>query len=188
MKKIFIMSILLTFTFGYAHGRDMKTLVTHRDKNYKYSFSYPKSWASVTTTHEGTRFKIVSNNGHGNDDFMINVNYFDELKKQTPKEYVDFIKTNFNELTQAAEKALPNYKIIERDKTFISNQEAYYSIATFTFRSMGNEIPMKMIQVQTVKLGFAYTVTARTSAERFDSMLPTYKEMMMGFVIYPTVD
>jgi hypothetical protein len=188
MKKIFILSILLTLAFGYAHGKDMKDLITHRDKNYKYSISYPRSWASVTTTHEATRFKIVSNNGKGEDDFSINVRYVDELKKETPKEFVDIFKANLNESTQSFKKTLLNFKIIQHDKTFISNQEAYYLIATFIYRSMGFEIPMKMIQVHTASKGFLYVVTARTTQDRFDSMLPTYKVMMTGFVIHPTVD
>ena len=73
--------------------------------------------------------------------------------------------------------------VIESGKTYLSNQEAFYTITKYTFRSFGIEVPMKMLQIQTLKNGYIYTVACRTSQERYDEMLPSFQAIIAGFLI-----
>jgi hypothetical protein len=81
--------------------------------------------------------------------------------------------------------SIPDATIIKNGRTFLSNQEAIYHIVKFTFRSFGLEVPIKMIMIQTVKREYVYTVSCRTSSDRFDEMMPMFQLIIAGFIFQP---
>ena len=78
---------------------------------------------------------------------------------------------------------IPDATVIKSDKTFLSNQDAFYMIIKSTFRSFETEVSMKMLQIQTIKNGYSYTVTCRARQDRFDEMLPFFQVITSGFLI-----
>lgn len=182
---------IASFVFEEIHPdvRDMESflkneLITYRDDTYKFVFQYPKTWSAVPSTHKGTKIKIVNENGSGDADCGVNVQYDASLKGVTPKEAIAII-SNPQILQKAMRTGLPDATITKSGRTYLSNQEAFYTITKFTFRSFDVEVPMKMFQIQTAKIDYVYTFFCRTSSDRFDEMLPIFQLIPAGFVINP---
>ena len=155
--------------------------MVYQDDMNKFIFQYPKTWSSVSTTHKGTKIKVVNENGFGDCDCGVNVKYDESFKNIPPTE---FIASMSKEATEAVLRSInSDATVIESGKTYLSNQEAFYTITKYTFRSFGIEVPMKMLQIQTLKNGYIYTVACRTSQERYDEMFPFFQAIIAGFLI-----
>lgn len=159
-------------------------LITYRDDTYKFVFQYPKTWSAVPPTHKGTKIKIVNEYGSGDADCGVNVQYDASLKNVMPKEFIATI-SNPQNLQKARRTVIPDATIIKSGKTYLSNQEAFYTVTKFTFRSFEVEVPMKMLQIQTAKNGYVYTFSCRTSSDRFDEISHIFQLISAGFVIKP---
>ncbi|RJQ38880.1 MAG: hypothetical protein C4550_06205 [Nitrospiraceae bacterium] len=178
---------IASFVFEVHHDVESLSkneLITYRDDTYKFFFQYPKTWTAVPSTHKGTRIKIVNEYGSGDADCGVNVQFDASLKNVTPKDVIATI-SNPQILQKAMRTAIPDATIVKSGRTYLSNQEAFYAITKFTFRSFDVEVPMKMIQMQTAKSGYVYTFSCRTSSERFDEMIPIFQLISAGFVIKP---
>lgn len=169
---------------------DMENILTndfavYREDINKFIFQYPKTWSSVSTTHKGTKIKVVNENGLGDCDCGVNVQYIPDAKNMKTKDAIAQI-SDPQVIQKSLRSAIPDATIIESGKTYLSNQEAFYTITKYTFRSFGIEVPMKMIQIQTVKDRYVYTVACRTSLDRFDEMFPVFQMIIAGFLIKDT--
>ncbi len=187
-QEAIINKSIVSFVFE-EDTRDMESFLkndftTYRDDMYKFIFQYPKSWSQVSTTHKNTRIKIVNENGSGDSDCGVNVQYVPEAKNMAMKDAIAQM-SDPKVMQKSLRSAIPDATAIKNGKTFLSNQEAVYNIVKFTYRSFDIEVPIKMIQIQTVRSGYIYTFACRTSSERFDEMLPTFQLIATGFVIKP---
>jgi S1-C subfamily serine protease len=153
----------------------------YQDDMNKFIFQYPKTWLPVSTTHKGTKIKVVNKNGFGDCDCGVNVQYDESVKKTPLAEFIASISKEDMEVVLRS--TISDATVIESGKTYLSNQEAFYTISRFTFRSFGIEVPMKMLLIQTLKNGYIYTVACRTSQERFDEMFPSFQAIIAGFLI-----
>lgn len=176
-------------SFVFEDHHDMEgllknELITYRDDTYKFVFQYPKTWSAVPPTHKGTRIKIVNEYGSGGADCGVNVQYDASLKNMTTKEVIATI-SNPQILQKTIRTIMPDATIVKSGSTYLSNQEAFYTITKFTFRSFDVAVPMKMIDMQTAKSGYIYSFFCRTSSDRFDDMFPIFQIISAGFVIKP---
>ena len=142
------------------HALTDKDLTVYRDDTYKFSLHYPQNWSPVPPTHKKTRIKIVNENGSGDCDCGVNVQYVPEAKNMKAKDAIAQI-SDPKIIQNNLRSSIPDATIIKNGRTFLSNQEAIYHIVKFTFRSFGLEVPIKMIMIQTVKREYVYTVSCR---------------------------
>ena len=168
----------------YMDNISKNDFTVYRDDTNKFIFQYPKTWSSVSTIHEGTKIKVVNENGFGDCDCGVNVHFDESINNISPKEFAASMSPQA--LEKAMRSSIPDATIIDSGKTYLSNQEAFYTISKYTFHSFGIEIPMKMIQIQTVKDRYVYTVACRTSIDRFNEMLPAFQMIFAGFLIKDT--
>lgn len=167
-------------------AHDVENILTndfavYRDDMNKFIFQYPKTWSPVSTTHKGTKIKVVNENGFGDCDCGVNVKYDESFKNIPPTEFVASMSKE--DVEAVLRLTISDATVIESGKTYLSNQEAFYTITKFTFRSFGIEVPTKMLQIQTLKNGYIYTVACRTSQERYDEMFPFFQAIIAGFLI-----
>lgn len=184
VNTFIILSLCLIIPISQSQGITDKDFMAYRDDTYKFILQYPKTWSPVPPTHKGTRIKIVNENGSGDCDCGVNVQYVPDAKNMKTKDAIAQM-SDPQVIQKSLRSAMPDATIIKNGRTFLSNQEAVYNIIKFTFRSFGIEVPMKMIQIQTVKSGHVYTVSCRTSSDRFDEMMPIFQLIIAGFVIKP---
>ncbi len=177
--------IILFPTASYPSEPDARNFDVYRNAEYQFSFWYPKSWAPVPVTHGETRIKVVSNQGKGGDDCNVVAISRDMFKGLTPEEYIKDM--NSLDLEVMYREQYPDYKIIERGRSNLSNHDAHYMISIMTMRMFGISVPNKQLQVSTVDNGVQYIITCRTEPDRFDEMLSVFKIIMAGFVIKPSL-
>lgn len=186
MKLIILITIaMVSFIASFsAEASTPKKMTTYRNNEYKFVFQYPNGWGQSPATHAGTKIKIEHNNGQDGEDCMVNVqNAKTAQDRLPPKQFVNTISQHSYE--QAMRKSLPDAKVITSGKSSISNQDAFYATLKFTYRSMGLEIPMKMMQVITTKNNNVYIIGCRAPSDTFDKNISTYKLVLSGFTFMP---
>lgn len=177
-------AMALFMTSFSAEASTKKKLTTYRNIDYKFVFQYPNGWTQSPSTHAGTKIKIEHNSGQDGEDCMVNVQTAKTAQDRLPpKQFVGSISPTTYE--QAMKKSLPDAKVIASGKSSISNQDAFYATLKFTYRIMGLEIPMKMIQVITTRNNNVYIVGCRAPVDIFDNNVYTYKLIMSGFTFMP---
>ena len=180
-----ILGILLALNFANAFGAQPlhgKDVIAYRDDQMGFIFQYPKTWTPVPSTHKRTRIKIVSERGAGGEDCSVNVQVDDNLRKLSSQEAIRQMPSA-NSYQQSLRTAIPDATVIETGKTYLSNQEAVFYVSTFTFRSVGMEVPIKMIHVQTIRNGKVYAVACRASSSDFARHMPAFQIILAGFLI-----
>lgn len=150
----------------------------YRDSRYLFSAWYPKTWANVPISHPQTRLKVRSENGF--DDYSISVGSSEAFKNLTPKEFVEMM--NETDPLESLRPYLPDAVLLSKGKSYLSNQEAFFFVYKGTFKAVGVEIPVTIMQWQTIKYGNVYTLTCRAETERFETMLPAFHKILFGFV------
>jgi hypothetical protein len=150
----------------------------YRDGRYLFSAWYPKTWTTVPISHPQTRFKVRSENGF--DDYSINVTSPASTKNMTPKEFVEMM--NGSDPIELLRPYFPDAVLLNKGKSYLSNQDAFFYIYKGTFKAVGAETPVTIMQWQTIKYGYLYTLTCRAETERFESMLPVFQKILYGFV------
>lgn len=151
-----------------------------RDDTYGFILTYPKDWTSVRTTNQRTRLKIVSDRGAGAEDCGVNVQTEPRIKNMTPEQVVSGLADDAT-FIRAIRTALPDAKIVSGGKTSIGRQAAKFYQLSYTVRSRGIDVPMKMLQVQTARREHLYTVSCRARAKEFERRLPEFEKVMAGF-------
>lgn len=173
--------IALTITNSYAITS--KDFTVFRSKEDGFIFQYPKTWSKVPSTHGNTKIKIVSNNGNGEEDCSVHVQkYNPQFVNTSAKEFVRLVG-NVEKYQAGIRKSMPDAVVVDSGTTNISNQDAFYAATTFTFKSVGVEIPFKMFSVATLKKGRVYTVTCRAAPDSFESQMPMFQLIFSGFVL-----
>lgn len=175
---------LLLLTTQYSYGVNSKDTIVFRDNESNFIFQYPSDWAQVPSTHTRTKIKVVSDHGNGTVDCAVNVQYDKKLVGVKPKEFIR-TASNVAKYQERLRKSLPDAKVVDSGKTYISNQEAFYTITEYTFRSVGIDLPVKMITVQTAKKGHVYTLSCRSESDEFDEIMPMFQIILSGFLIKP---
>lgn len=170
-------------TSAIAQDPSIKNVVYFRSEEHKFIFGYPKSWAPVPSTHERTIIKVLKNNGAGPEDCSVNVQSLPRNPDATPEAFVKSAKESAAGYIGAMRKAYPDAQLIAKQQTNLSNQAAWMTIAKFTVKSIGVEMPMKVILVQTQKNDRVYSVGCRAPIQSFESTFPTFQSMMLGFLI-----
>lgn len=182
-----ILGILLASGF-YITGAwgvtppNAEDIIVYRDDQAGFILQYPKSWSSVPSTHQRTRIKIVNERGAGGEDCSVNVQVDESLGNVSAQEAIRRISDARNH-ERRLRTAIPDATVMQTGRTYLSNQEAVFFIITFTFRSVGLEVPMKMIMVQTVRNGRVYTVGCRAVQSEFDRLMPVFQLIFAGFLI-----
>ena len=171
----------LTITNSYAiTGKDFTVF---RSKEDGFIFQYPKTWSKVPSTHGNTKIKIVSNNGNGEEDCSVNVQkYNPQFVNTSAKEFVRLVG-NVEKYQAGIRKSLPDAVVVDSGTTNLGNQDAFFTKTTFTFKSVGDEIPFQMFSVATLKKGRVYTVTCRAAPDSFESHMPIFQLIFSGFVL-----
>lgn len=181
---LFYTIIAIVITSVNAEAGTKKKLITYRNNEYKFVFQYPSTWTQTPSTHAGTKIKIQHNNGDDGEDCMINIQPAKTAQDRLPpKQFVDSMSASSYE--QAMKKTFPDAKVIEAGKSTISNQDAFYSTLKFTFKTMGIEIPMKMMQLSTSRNNNVYILACRAPADIFDKNIIAYKLVLTGFTFMP---
>jgi hypothetical protein len=182
MKIVFNIAIFLVccFQLGLSLAASDKDIQIYRDKDYRFILQYPATWSQVPSTHQGTRIKIVSENGDGDQDCMVNVQ---KTKKTSTKEFLRSAPSA-KEHERILRNVLPDVKVIKRGETYISNQGAIYYIIDSIFKSVGIEVPMRQFMIVTAKNEHLYTVTCRATQEEFEQYLPDFQIVFAGFLIW----
>lgn len=178
----FLAIVIVLISFSTVIAQPVKKDVkVYRDKKYMFMLQYPSTWAVEPATHENTKFRLVSNNGSGQDDFIVNVQYIEAIKNVSTKEAVASI--NPQDLVNGLRNTMPDIKLINGGKSYLSQLEAVFYVAEFTYRTFGVEVPMKMLQIQTIKKGYVYVLGFRCPSERFNDMFPIFQNIAAGFII-----
>ena len=173
--------VFMTSAWG-APALNSRDIVVHRDAQAGFIFQYPKSWSPVPSTFERTRIKIVSEQGAGGEDCGVNVQIDESLRNVSPQEAIRRMPDARN-YQRALRVGLPDATVVENGRTHLSNQDAVFFIITFTVRSVGLEVPGKMIAVQTARNGKVYTVSCRAGRNEFDRLMPVFQLIFAGFLI-----
>ena len=166
-----------------AQAPSMKEMVYFRSEEHKFIFGYPKGWAPVPPTHVRTILKVLKNDGEGPEDCSVNVQPLPHNPSASPESYVKLARANAPAYLAAMQRVSPDAKLISMQETNLSNQAAWMTIAIFTVKSVGIEVPMKVINVQTQRNDRVYTVGCRAPIANFQSTLPTFQSMFLGFLI-----
>lgn len=166
----------------HAQTPNGKNVRIFRDVQSGFILQYPDSWAKVPSTHEKTRIKVVSAEGMGGEDCGVNVQIEEGIKALTPQESVRLFPDGLA-YQQNMRSVIPDLKVESSGRTHISNQDAIFYLSSFTFRSVGLEVPMKMMQVMTARKGKIFTITCRAGATEFESKLPVFLTIYVGFLI-----
>lgn len=182
--KIVIAILILFVYFSTSFAESNKDLQTYRDKEHGFILQYPTTWSQVPSTHERTRIKIVSENGNGAQDCMVNVQIEHNSKNLTARDFVRSAPT-MQEHEQILRNTMPDAKVIKRGETHISNQDAIYYIVDFTFKSVGIEVPMRSLMVQTKKNEYLYSVGCRAEKHEFEKYMTDFQLIFVGFLIWP---
>jgi hypothetical protein len=178
--SIAVFIVLVSFSIAVAQPAK-KDVKVYRDKKYKFTLQYPSTWAVEPATHENTKFRLVSDNGSGPDDFIVNVQYIEAIKNTSTKEVVASLDPQV--LVNGLRNTMPDIKLINSGKSHLSQLGAVFYVAEFTYRTFGVEAPMKMLQIQTFKNGYLYILGFRSPSERFNDMLPIFQNIAAGFII-----
>lgn len=165
-----------------AQTINSKNVAVYRDEATGFVLTYPDDWSQVPSTHQKTRIKIVSNRGNGLEDCSVNVQIVEGANSLTPQESASQFLDGPT-YQQMLRKSLPDLVVEKSGRTFISNQDAAYYQSRFTFRSVGIEVPMKMMQIQIASKGKIFTVSCRAGAAEFEKKLPKFQLVFAGFLI-----
>lgn len=152
--------------------------LVHRDNRYLFSAHYPKTWRTVPISNPQTCFKVRSENGF--DDYSISVVSSDSFKSMTPREFVEMM--NKTDPLESLRAYLPDAVLLRKGKSYLSNQDAFFFVYKGVFKSAGLEVPVTVMQWQTIKHGNLYTLTCRAETERFETMFPVFQTILYGFV------
>lgn len=172
------------FYDGVLAGQSSQVdFVQYRDEQYRFSIHYPRSWSKVEATHAQTRLKVVSDHGSGGDDLSVVVNALPNSQKMTPEEFLKLMDAK--EYLGYLRKSVPSAKLIKHGPTSLSNQAAYYFITDLTHQVLGIEVPMRQIQVQTVRHSNVYTITFRTDPGSPPANFTVFELITAGFVLWP---
>jgi hypothetical protein len=161
-------------------------MTTYRDGQYPFSVWYPSTWAPVTTTHAATRLKVISERGLGSEDINVVALYRPELLNTSPRFFVDAIKKRPERASEELKKVFSEVNLLKSGETTLNNQPAYFTIADVTYSALGISVPMRVMQVMALRDGNIYFLTFRSSPEEFESMMPTFQLIALGFVVRPT--
>ena len=178
--------IVLNDLGNYGSGAELISqddFVQYRDAQYRFSIHYPRSWSKVEATHSQTRLKIVSDHGLGGDDVSVVVNTLHNSEKITPESFLNLI--DVKEYMGYLRKSIPGAKLVKHGPTSLSNQQAYYFVTDVTHHVLGAEVPMRQIQVQTVRKGNVFTITFRSDPEHFSKSITLFELITAGFVLWP---
>ena len=181
-RILFILLSALPIHGVSAAPLNSKNVAVYRDEQSRFILSYPSSWTHVPSTHQRTRIKIVSEEGAGGEDCAVNVQELEDGNNLSPAEAIRSLPDARN-YEHALRTALPNAKVVRSGKTHLSNQEAEFFVTTFTVRSVGMEVPMKSIVVQTIRNDKLYTASCRSSPERFEELMPIFQLVFAGLLI-----
>lgn len=164
-------------------GRHCPYSLSHRVPRYRFSIHYPRSWSKVDASHPQTRLKAVSDGGSAGDDLSVVVTTMPGSENETPEQFLRTLdaKACLNYLREN----VPSIKLVEHAPTTLSNQAAHYFITDLTHRVLGIEVPMRQLQLLTVRKGNVYTITFRTDPEHFSKRSTLFKLIAAGFVFWP---
>lgn len=190
MRSIFVAYAFMALSCMFVHDVraeqfSQADFVQYRDEKYGFSIHYPRSWSKVDASHPQTRLKAVSDGGLGGDDLSVVVTTMPGSENETPEQFLRTIdaKAYLNYLREN----VPSIKLVEHAPTTLSNQAAHYFITDLTHRVLGIEVPMRQLQLLTVRKGNVYTITFRTDPEHFSKRSTLFKLMAAGFVLWPEV-
>ena len=155
--------------------------VVYRDEKFPLSWSYPSSWKAAPSAHSETRLRIVSNGGVGPEDCSVNAIGVPSAKGLSSAQYVDYFIENKDHWMRDTSENLSNYKLLEFDRSFLSNSPAVYSEFTFTYKTASFDIPMQAYQHSILSDSVVYTITCR--AEIGSSVTDLFRLIASGFVL-----
>ena len=184
----FAASLVLLLFSANNYALTTNDFTTYRDKDFNFSFWYPKSWKPVTTSFNETKIKVVSQSGEGIDDCNVVAIKRDMFRNYPPKDYLRDAENGFPKNLRSQ---FPDIQFIKSGVTSLSNREAYYTITEATVKSYNISRRTKFLTVVTLDSnknnGTQYIVTCRTTPERFDLMHPIFINIMSGFIIKPNL-
>ena len=189
--KLCIFAILFTFIFSIHNFSysDTTDIIVYQDKSFPFSVWHHKSWVNAQTSNPMTKFKVVSMNGEGSADFNINVVPDKKNSKKTAKGMVQYMVSNPQYIESLLKKAIPDVKLIDIGKTYLSNHDAYYTLAEGTYNyATGNTYFCSIYQISTYIDNTAYILTFRCPVKEFESYIETFKSMASSFVVTPQIN
>jgi hypothetical protein len=71
--------------------------------------------------------------------------------------------------------------VIESGISQLASQPAVYFVSETTHKSLSLEIPVKQMQVSTVRQGFVFTITFRALPSQWDALVPEFELLANGF-------
>lgn len=152
--------------------------VAFRSSKYQFRFNYPREWKREQLQLSDTVVKVVSPDAALS--FNVAAAWDLRLRNVHPN---TFIK-NFSKrkITEAYQKALVDFKLLEAGETTLSNQPAYYAVHTSIQNLQGRQAPWKSMQVFSNRSGIQYTLTAGGYPQHFDKNLELIMGLFKSFV------
>ncbi len=187
MKAIVVVLLTLLMVGGsFAQQPTPSDYSVYRDEKYPFSLFYPKDWTQLQPTHAATRFKIAKEDGIYYTDFNINALYVASLRNMTPESYVKGYIDKPQLIDAMVKQGNPTAKVVSRGRTYVNNQEAYFSKSEGTFRTFDASVRVTVYQIMTIFEGNIYTLTFRAPTGEFEENFPTFNFIASSFVIRPT--
>lgn len=148
-------------------------------EEHDFSMQYPRDWSAGKTLHSQTIIRVSSPD---DDDYNITVVSDPAFLKMTPERYSSEMLTQVDALvSKILAKNYPDARLAGKGLSKLSQQTAVYYLMDFTLSAAGKGIPMRSYAISTIYKGKQYTLTFRTTKERFNDYYPMIQNLALEF-------
>ncbi len=176
-----IIFLVMFFLSTVTHAQTRQVYNVYKDDS-AFVMQYPADWSIVPLIQQNDRLRLVRNN-MAYTDFMLVMTYLDGFKNiKTPAETKEAMKQFDPQVfLKQMREGLPDARLVDNGKIYLSQRDAAYMVYEYTYRAVGVEVPIKQLQIITVKDGYMYTLAFRTAKEQYNNMFPIFQLMAGGF-------
>lgn len=157
------------------------TFLLHRSNEYGFSIGYPSNW-KVNVPHEGgVLFSVSSPDGLAT---CSVVHEQRDIPKNTPDGSVaEYLTTEI--LLSPIMSRYPDVKVEKSGKTFLGNQEAFFTIATYKHRALGRVLEISDTYVMTNRGNVLFTVGCSLPSAFYDTYYAHIEGIISSVVFSP---
>lgn len=183
--RIIPLIFVLAIACGFVSGQGVSK--TYKDEVYPVSFSLPSTWGIEKSSDPRSRVVATSDGGRGLDILDLGVSNARGNERTPSSTMVKLFLEDRPDLLQSiADSLYRDARIHQKGKTYLGNQDAFFLVYGGEYRTTTERFLMRSYLVQTLFEGNVYAFTFTTSEDRFERMLPTFKEIASSVVFVPT--
>lgn len=166
-----------------SHASAGSELVTYKNAEYGFSFSYPSSWARETPKSALGVVKVSSDHGYGNAACNMVVYRSSAFKNKSTHNAVATLSPSFL-IGELKRGGIDDAIVVESGLTKVFNRDAFFAVLSYSIKTMGETIPVKTLQVITTKSDVVYTFSCGTAdPATFSSTYPVFRAIIGSLFI-----